>query len=64
MTKSESANPIKDLCEKYNITQAEFSRRFEIPLRSIEDWIAGRRKPPVYVVNMLKRLLEYEEKKK
>ena len=64
MTKSESTNPIKDLCERYNVRQAELARCFDIPLRTVEDWHAGRRKPPSYVVNMIERLLEYEEKKK
>lgn len=48
---------IKDLCEFYEITQSELARRFEIPLRTVQDWHAGRRTPPAYVAIMLEELL-------
>ena len=48
---------IKDLCEFYETTQTELSRRFEIPLRTVQDWHAGRRTPPDYVALMLEELL-------
>lgn len=53
---------IKELCEAYGISQTELHRRFDIPLRTVQDWYAGRRKPPAYVVNMLTDLLESTEK--
>lgn len=49
---------IKEICEKYQISQTELARRFDIPLRTIQNWHAGVRKPPQYVVNMLQQLLE------
>lgn len=49
---------IKELCETYGITQTELHRRYGIPLRTVQDWYAGRRKPPEYVVNMLAELLK------
>lgn len=52
---------IKDLCEKYQISQSELARRFEIPLRTVQDWYSGRRTPPPYVVNMLVQLLELKK---
>ena len=52
---------IKELCEKYQISQSELARRFEIPLRTVQDWYAGRRTPPPYVVNMLIQLLELKK---
>ena len=48
---------IKDLCAFYEITQTELARRFEIPLRTVQDWHAGRRTPPAYVAVMLEELL-------
>lgn len=48
---------IKQLCEEYSITQTELARRYGIPLRSVQDWHAGRRTPPPYVVKMLDELL-------
>ena len=49
---------IKQLCEEYDISQSELARRYDIPLRTIQDWHAGRRVPPPYVVRMLDELLE------
>ena len=57
---TENEKTIKILCEAYGLSQTELSRRFDIPIRTVQDWYAGRRKPPVYVVNMLAALLEYE----
>lgn len=59
---TENAKTIKSLCEAYGINQTDLARRFDIPLRTVQDWYAGRRKPPAYVVNMLTDLLEYDRK--
>ena len=48
---------IKQLCEQYSISQSELARWFDIPLRTVQDWYAGRRNPPPYVVKMLDELL-------
>lgn len=61
MTENETA--IKHICESYGIRQTELSRRFEIPLRTVQDWHSGRRTPPPYVVNMIVKLLDYEGEK-
>ena len=61
---TENEKTIKTLCEAYGISQTELHRRFDIPLRTVQDWYAGRRKPPAYVVNMLTALLEYDGEKK
>lgn len=53
-------NPIKELCIEFGLNQSELSRRFDIPLRTIQDWHAGRRVPPAYVVNMMRELLRNE----
>lgn len=55
--------PIRALCEKYEMTQKALADRFGIPLRSVEDWAAGRRKPPEYVVSMIEQILEAEKGK-
>lgn len=48
---------IKDLCEEYGLSQTALANRFGIPLRTIQDWHAGRRTPPDYVVRMMDELL-------
>ncbi len=49
-----------DICVEYHITGSEISRRFNIPLRTVQDWKSGKRKPPEYVLNMLEELLRLE----
>lgn len=52
---------IKEICEKYNLSQTALAKRFGIPLRTVQDWHAGRRTPPDYVVAMMIELLEKSE---
>ena len=57
---------IKDLCVRYGLSQSALARRFNIPLRTIQDWYSERRTPPAYVVEMMAQLLEidWKEEKK
>lgn len=48
---------IKDICLKHRISQSELSRRYGIPLRTVQDWHSGIRTPPPYVVKMIDTLL-------
>lgn len=54
---------IKQLLADRGISQAELSRRFNIPVRTVEDWCAERRNPPPYVITMLDKLLVKENLK-
>jgi putative transcriptional regulator len=54
---------IKEICEKYNLTQTALAKRFDIPLRTVQDWHGGRRNPPEYVVKMIIELLEHDMQK-
>ena len=40
------------------ISRAEFSRRYGIPVRTLEDWDYGKRKPPEWLLNILQRIAE------
>lgn len=55
MTKS-----IREICEKYNLSQTELSKRFGIPLRTVQNWHSGVRNPPPYVVAMIEKILDKE----
>lgn len=44
-----------------NISRAEFSRRYHIPVRTLEEWDAGRATPPVYVVELLERAVREDK---
>ena len=48
---------IKTMRKKLNMTQTEFGNLFGIPLRTIQTWEYGERKPPDYVLNMIEEIL-------
>lgn len=47
---------LKELREKAGLNRREFAEFFCIPLRTVEDWEAGRRKMPEYLM----RLMQYK----
>lgn len=49
---------IKEARLAADLTQKGMSELFEIPKRTIEDWEAGSRKPPVYVKKLIIKYLE------
>lgn len=55
---------IKELCTEYGLGQTELARRFDIPVRTIQNWHAGVRNPPDYVVRMMDELLSLEAAEK
>ena len=48
---------IKELRRQTNLTQTQFGELFGIPMRTIQEWEGGSRKPPEYVINMIEELL-------
>lgn len=52
---------IAKMCETYGLSQTALAKRFGIPLRTVQDWYAGRRTPPDYVVCMMLQLLSSEK---
>ena len=57
----ESADKIWRLREQTGMTRKDFSIHIGIPVRTIEDWEAGRRRPPEYIPRLLEYQLKYEE---
>ena len=57
----ESSKIIKDLRESMGLTRKEFSLHTGIPLRTLEDWEAGRRTPPEYIPRLIAYQLKYEK---
>lgn len=45
----------KEILSLTNLNKPEFSRRYDIPIRTLENWAAGVRKPPAYVLTLLER---------
>ena len=54
-------NRIKMLREQTGMTRKDFSVHIGIPLRTMEDWEAGRRTPPEYIPRLISYQLKYEE---
>lgn len=46
-------NRLKDLRVETGLNRKEFAEVFEIPLRTVEDWEAGRRKMPDYLFRLM-----------
>lgn len=44
---------IRDLRRKLGDTQSEFAARYGIPFRTIQNWEAGVRTPPAYILDLL-----------
>lgn len=57
----ESAKIIKELRENIGLSRKEFSEHVGIPVRTLEDWEAGRRTPPEYIPRLISYQLKYEE---
>ena len=57
----ESAKRIKELRESIGLNRKEFSEHIGIPVRTLEDWEAGRRTPPEYIPKLIAYQLKYEE---
>lgn len=57
----ETSEKIKRLREKTGLNRRAFSDHFGIPLRTVEDWEAGRRTPPDYIPRLIAYRIEYEK---
>lgn len=49
---------IKEMRSKLNMTQEAFSKHFNIPKRTIENWESEKSKPPQYVIELLNEAVE------
>ena len=57
----ESAKIIRELRDSTGLSRKEFSVHTGIPIRTLEDWEAGRRKPPEYIPRLIAYQLKYEK---
>ena len=55
------AEQLRTLREQTGLSRKDFSIHMGIPLRTIEDWEAGRRRPPEYIPRLIAYQLKYEE---
>ena len=57
----DTAKTIKELRESTGMSRKDFSEHTGIPVRTLEDWEAGRRTPPEYIPRLIAYQLKYEE---
>lgn len=57
MTRSEEIRNI------LGISRAEFCRRYNIPIRTVENWDSGKQSPPSWVLDLLERVVREDSKK-
>lgn len=48
---------VTDIAKAAGLSQRKLADRFCIPIRTVEDWCAGKRTPPDYVRLMMQELL-------
>ena len=56
----DTAKTIKELRESTGMSRKEFSEHTDIPVRTLEDWEAGRRTPPEYIPRLLAYQIKFE----
>ena len=57
----ELAEKIRKIRVQSGLSRKDFSIHIGIPLRTIEDWEAGRRRPPEYIPRLIEYQIKYEE---
>lgn len=58
---------IKEIREITGLSQSKFAEKYQLPVRTLQDWEIGRRNPPIYVISLLERVVKedfYIKKKK
>lgn len=58
----ELSEKIRALRAETGLNRKQFAEHFQIPLRTVEEWEAGRRKPPEYIPRLIKYQIMYEQK--
>ncbi|MFR7592360.1 MAG: helix-turn-helix domain-containing protein [Longibaculum sp.] len=49
---------IRDMRTRLGDTQSEFAARYNIPFRTVQNWEAGVRKPPEYIISLLETRIQ------
>lgn len=51
---------IQEIRAKTGLSQSKFAEYFCLPLRTVQEWEQGRRKPPDYIPELLERIWNLE----
>ena len=52
---------MKELRKKTGLSQSKFSAKFEIPVRTLQQWEQGISAPPEYLIRMMAYIMLLEE---
>ncbi len=44
---------IKEMRKITGLSQVKFSKKYNVPVRTLQDWEAGKSSPPSYVIELL-----------
>lgn len=55
------ATNMNELLTQYNLSQTEFAHKFEIPLRTVQNWATNKRNPPDYILKLIEYRLKNEK---
>lgn len=59
---SERTYTVKELRDYLGLSQVNFGKKYNIPMRTIQSWEAGVRECPEYVIVLLNKVIKYELK--
>lgn len=51
---------IRELRDRTGLSQSGFSRKFGIPVATVQHWEQGVSSPPSYVPGLIEKILDYE----
>lgn len=51
---------IREILTAAGMTQTALAKRFDIPLRTVQNWATGQRECPVYIRKMIIEILRLE----
>ena len=54
---------IKEIRAMTGLSQGKFAEKYGIPVRTLQNWEAEHREPPEYVLKLLLRCVEEDERK-
>lgn len=52
---------VKELRKSTGLSQTKFAKKFNIPLITLVQWECETRKPSVYTIEMIEKILRYEQ---
>ena len=52
---------LQNIRKKTGLSRTDFSKKYGIPLRTLEEWESGRRTPPEYIPRMLAYYVYFSE---